>query len=121
MFLSSSSKALNSDLDLADAIKGSGSASGIPNAEALIAFTEAVHRRDSNLVQARAKLIDEVGVGGMVDAATTISIFRSLNIAADSSGIRLDDEWTDIAARLAKQTQADRFRTAINSMPIDGN
>jgi len=121
MFLSSSSEAMNSDLDLANAIKGSGALSGIPNAEALVTFTEAVNRRDGNLAHARTELVNQVGVGGMVDAATTISIFKSLNIAADSSGIRLDDEWTDVAADLANHTQADNFMTARNSITIEGN
>ena len=40
MFLSSSSEAINSNLDLGNAINGSGSQSGVPNAESLVAITE---------------------------------------------------------------------------------
>ena len=54
----------------------------------------------------------------MVDAAVTVSIFQSLNIAADCSGIRIDDDWATIAADLAKLTHADRFTTAENSIAV---
>ncbi|MBC95766.1 hypothetical protein CL649_02745 [bacterium] len=118
MFLSSSSKAINSRLDLTNAINGSGALSGVPNAELLIEFTESANRQTSNLPFVRKRLIEEVGVEGMVDAAITVSIFRSLNIAADCSGIRVDDEWVTIAADLAKLTHADRFETAKNSIAV---
>ena len=118
MFLSSSSEAINSNLDLGNAINGSGSQSGVPNAESLIAFTESANRQTSNLSQVRKQLSEEVGAEGMVDAAITVSIFQSLNIAADCSGIRIDDDWVTIAADLAKLTYADRFTTAENSIAV---
>ena len=118
MFLSSSSEAINSNLDLGNAINGSGSQSGVPNAESLIAFTESANRQTSNLSQVRKQLSEEVGAEGMVDAAITVSIFQSLNIAADCSGIRIDDDWVTIAADLAKLTHADRFITAENSIAV---
>jgi len=54
----------------------------------------------------------------MVDAAITISIFRSLNVAADSSGIRVNDDWVDSAAELANQSHANKFSTAKNSPAV---
>ncbi len=118
MFLSSSSKAINSSLDLTDAINGTGDLSGVPHAESLIAFTESANRETLNLPEVRKQLIEEVGVGGMVDAAITVSIFRSLNIAADCSGIRVDDDWVAIAADLTRLTRADHFTTAENSIAV---
>ena len=118
MFLSSSSEAINSNLDLGNAINGSGSQSGVPNAESLIAFAESANRQTSNLSQVRKQLSEEVGAEGMVDAAITVSIFQSLNIAADCSGIRIDDDWITIAADLAKLTHADRLTTAENSIAV---
>ena len=50
MFLSSSSKAIDSELDITDAVVGSGVDSGVPNAEMLIAFTESANRLDDNLL-----------------------------------------------------------------------
>ena len=93
--------------------------SGVPNAEMLIAFTESANRLDDNLPNIREALVKEIGEKGMVDAAITISIFRSLNIAADSSGIRVDDEWEEIAAYLAVETSADRFPTSTNSPKVE--
>ena len=118
MFLSSSSEAINSNLDLSNAINGSGALSGVPHAESLIAFTESANRQTSNLPEVRKQLGEEVGTEGMIDAAITVSIFRSLNIAADCSGIRVDDDWVTIAAELARLTLADRFTTAENSTAV---
>ena len=118
MFLSSSSEAINSNLDLGNAINGSGFQSGVPNAESLIAFTESANRQTSNLPEVRKQLGEKVGTEGMIDAAITVSIFRSLNIAADCSGIRVDDDWVTIAVELARLTHADRFTTAENSTAV---
>ncbi len=118
MFLSSSSEAINSNLDLSNAINGSGVLSGVPHAESLIAFTESANRQTSNLPEVRKQLGEEVGTEGMIDAAITVSIFRSLNIAADCSGIRVDDDWVTIAVELARLTHADRFTTAENSIAV---
>ncbi len=118
MFLSSSSEAINSNLDLSNAINGSGALSGVPYAESLIAFTESANRQTSNLPEVRKQLGEEVGTEGMIDAAITVSIFRSLNIAADCSGIRVDDDWVTIAVELARLTHADRFITAENSTAV---
>ena len=118
MFLSSSSEAINSNLDLSNAINGSGALAGVPHAESLIAFTESANRQTSNLPEVRKQLGEEVGTEGMIDAAITVSIFRSLNIAADCSGIRVDDDWVTIAVELARLTHADRFTTAENSTAV---
>jgi len=118
MFLSSSSKAIDSELDITDAVIGSGADSGVPNAEMLITFTESANRLDDNLPNIREALVKEIGEEGMVDAAITVSIFRSLNVAADSSGIRVDDDWADAAAELASQSYANEFSTARNSPAV---
>lgn len=118
MLLSSSSAAVNETANVIDAVEGKGNDLNIPYAEELIAFTEAVHRLDGTLEEAREKLISAVGEKGMVDAAVIASIFRSLNIAADSSGIRIDDEWEAVAAHLATKTNANKFSTAANSPNI---
>ncbi len=118
MFLSSSSKAIDSELDITDAVIGSGADSGVPNAEMLIAFTESANRLDEDLPNIREALVKEIGEEGMVDAAITVSIFRGLNISADSSGIRVDDDWVDTAAELANQSYANEFSTAKNSPAV---
>ena len=84
----------------------------------LIAFTESANRLDEDLPDIREALVKEIGEKGMIDAAITISIFRSLNIAADSSGIRVDDDWVDTAAELANQSYANEFSSAKNSPAV---
>ena len=92
--------------------------SGVPNAEILIAFTESANRLDDDLPDIREALVKKIGEKGMVDAAITISIFRSLNVVADSSGIRVNDDWVDSAAELANQSHANKFSTAKNSPAV---
>ena len=119
MLLSSSSAAIDETINVSDAVNGNGSDVGIPSSEQLIAFTEAAHRVDETLPVARENLSAAIGEKGMIDAAITAAVFRSLNIAADSSGIRIDDEWEEIAAHLAMETSADEFPTAANSPNIE--
>ena len=119
MFLSSSSTAINSKLDITNAIKGSGTESGVPDAALLIDFTESANRLDADLSSTRKALIEKIGKSAMIDAAITISIFQSLNIAADSSGIKVDDDWVNLAAELAVLTAANEYQTAKNSPQVD--
>ncbi|MFV2040327.1 MAG: hypothetical protein ACC660_08785, partial [Acidimicrobiales bacterium] len=81
----------------------------------LVVFTEAAHRLDDSLPAAREALTVAVGVDGTTEAAVTASIFRSLNIAADSSGIRIDSMWEDTAKQLMTDLGTGQFRTAANS------
>ena len=67
---------------------------------------------------ARAALVDEVGHAGMVDAAVTAAVFRGLNIAADTSGIRVDDDWVDTAKDLMETIGTGTFRTSANSPAV---
>ena len=75
MFLSSSSEAINSSLDLGNAINGSGFQSGVPNAESLIAFTESANRQTSNLSQVENSSVkkSELRDGGRGDHSFHLS------------------------------------------------
>ena len=119
MLLGSSSAAINQPADVAKAVSGNGHGMGVPNAEELVHFTDAVHRLDDSLGEARDALVLALGEAGMIDAAITAAVFRSLNIAADSSGIRVDDAWEGIGASLAKKTVANKFRTSANSPKVN--
>lgn len=120
MLLSLSSTAIDYEVDLS-AIAGVEDTEGeIPAADELVRFTESVHRLDESLGGARKNLVAVIGEEGMVDAAIISSIFRGLNIAADSSGIRIDDDWEKTAASLAVDTGANRYRTLQNSPNVSG-
>jgi hypothetical protein len=115
MLLSLSSAAVEVETDL-NSIKGHASSiEGIPAAKELVDFTDSVHRLDDTLTSTRTRLTEAIGTEGMVDAAIISSVFRSLNITADSSGIRIDDDWETTAAALASETGAQEYRTLENS------
>ncbi|MEM7140892.1 MAG: hypothetical protein AAF548_07635 [Actinomycetota bacterium] len=113
MLLGQSSDAIEQDADLA-AVVGDADA-GIPAATELRSFAEAAWRRDDGLAPAREALRAIVGDAGVIEAAQTVAVFRSLNIAADSSGIPLDDGWRDVAAGFVSTLGLDAFPTAANT------
>ena len=115
MLLSLSSAAVEVETDLNSINGHASSIEGIPAAEELVNFTDSVHRLDDTLTSTRTSLIEAIGTEGMVDAAIISSVFRSLNITADSSGIRIDDDWETTAAALASETGAQEYRTLENS------
>lgn len=115
MLLSSSSEAINASADPAAVMDADGGDAGVPFGDELVAFTTAAHRLDDTLAPAREALASVVGRAGMVDAAMTAAIFRGLNIAADTSGIRVDDRWEGVAKDLMTSIGTGRFRTAANS------
>ncbi len=115
MLLSLSSAAVEIEVDLNAILGDVAGQENIPAAEELVRFTESVHRLDGSLETSRMKLVEKVGNEGMIDAAIISSVFRSLNITADSSGIRIDDDWESTAASLASDTGALKYRTMENS------
>jgi hypothetical protein len=113
MLLGLSSDAVDVEADL-HAVTGSADA-GVPHAGVLSQFAEAAWRRDESLEAARAAVVQLVGEAGLVEAAQTVAIFRSLNIAADSSGIPLDQSWEDLARGFVTELGLDQYPTASNS------
>ncbi len=113
MLLGASSDAVDSEAHLASAMDGSDA--GVPYSAELTAFAEAVWRRDDSLPPARDALREVVGDAGLVEAAITAAVFRSLNIGADASGIPLDDEYASIAVGFVDELGLREFSTAANS------
>lgn len=118
MLLGASSEAVDAEADLAVAANDSAGDGGVPAGAELLAFTEAAHRLDDALTSARAALAAVVGRDGMIDAAVTAAIFRGLNIAADASGIRVDEPWEEIARGYVETIGIGRFRTVENSPAV---
>jgi hypothetical protein len=113
MLLGLSSNAADADADL-QAVVGDTDA-GVPHADVLSRFAEAAWRRDDSLAPAREALREILGDTATVEAAQTVAIFRSLNIAADSSGIPLDESWRGLAAEFVDDLALDRFPSAANT------
>ena len=115
MFLRASSNAIDTPADEAAITADDSEDANVPAGIELIDFTTAVHRMDDTVAATRDALVAAVGQEGMVDAAVTAAVFRGLNIAADTSGIRVDDDWEGTARELMDSIGTSAFRTAANS------
>jgi hypothetical protein len=91
-------------------------ASGVTHAEALIGFADALVGGDEEaLARARARLLDEEGPEGLVDAAAVASNFERMVRIADSTGIPLDGALDVISTDLRQQLRLDRFGSSANT------
>ena len=113
MLLGLSSGAIDAEVELG-AVTGIAEAP-IPSGAELSAYAEAAWRRDESLDSCRAALLAAVGSEALVEAAQTVAIFRSLNIAADSSGIPLDEDWRGFAGEFIEELGLDSYSTAANT------
>jgi len=98
-----------------------GTPSGIPHGEALLAFAEAVVGEDEAvLAHARHRVLDELGPAALVDAAAIASNFERMVRIADSTGIPLD---TPVYERTKDERAAlhlDQFGSAANTRNASG-
>ncbi len=91
-------------------------ASGVAHAEALVGFVDALVGRDEDVLErARARLLDEVGPEGLVDAAAVAANFERMVRIADSTGIPLDGPLDVMSADLRQQLHVDRFGSSANT------
>ena len=90
--------------------------SGIPNAVALIAFSDAVVGNDEiELEQARASLLEAVGFEGLVDAAGVAGNFQRMVRIADGTGIPLDAPMRALTADLRRDLAINDYPSADNT------
>ncbi len=113
MLLGASSDAIDTDANVAAAVDGSDA--GIAHSQELTDFAEAAWRRDDTLPSARDAVRTAVGDAGLVEAALTVAVFRSLNVAADTSGIPLDAFFATVAEGFVDELGLSSFPTAANS------
>lgn len=67
--------------------------SGIPNADLLVEFANAVTGRDAKRLQAaRQAIIDRMGGAALSDTAAVAALFNAIDRVADSTGIPLEQE-----------------------------
>ena len=89
------------EVDLAAALNGDGHASGVPDGDLLLGFTDAVLGTDDRaLDDARAALVAKLGGAALADAAGTVASYNAIVKVADATGIPLDDETADETADL---------------------
>tara|TARA_Y100001970_G_scaffold179520_1_gene218491 strand:+ start:44658 stop:45041 length:384 start_codon:yes stop_codon:yes gene_type:complete len=115
--LRASSEALNSEVDLEQLEAGA----DVANGELLVRYAESAVRQDSDLGRVRAALEEQVGPGGVIEAAATIAAFEGLNRIADATGIQLDsglaDESADFRAALGLDAYAGAVSTQSTGIP----
>lgn len=113
MMLRESSKKTGESFDLQTITDGSAAeASGIPHAQTLVAFAEAVVGMDEIVLKkARARVLDELGPDALVDAAGIASNFERMVRIADSTGIPLDNFVADTTVELRQDLGLDEFHS----------
>lgn len=119
--LSLSADISDSPVDL-DLINGDevAAANSVVHGGALLAFAEAIARRDEvALVESRRVLEREAGAAVVVDAAAVAANFQRMVRIADSTGIPLDTTALALSTDIRKQLDLGSFASAQNT-PEDG-
>ncbi len=105
----------NASVDLQMINGERGSASGdVPHANELVAFAEAVARRDDEAVLApcRNALEQVAGAAALVDVAAVAANFQRMVRIADCTGIPLDAFNVALSADIRKDLKLERFESA---------
>lgn len=104
------------DIDLAavnGAIEGDG---GVEHGARLIAFTEAVMRRDETAsARERSALRAVLSPEAFVDTAATIGAFNIVDRCADATGIPLDSSTYQMSEDVRAELELGRFASAANT------
>ena len=90
--------------------------SGVAHAEALLGFADALVGADEEaLDRARARVLDELGSEGLVDAAAVASNFERMVRIADSTGIPLDGPLDALSADVRQDLGLERYGSSANT------
>ncbi len=118
MLLRESGKLTGHSFDLQSITDSSAAVtSGVPHAEALVAFAEAVVGMDeTSLENARARVLNELGPEALVDAAGVASNFERMVRVADATGIPLDRFLADATVELRQDLGLDEFHSVTNAV-----
>lgn len=91
-------------------------AQGIPFANELTRFAEAVTQRDAAEIRhTRDELVQVAGEVVMVDAAAVAANFQRMVRIADAMGIPLDEEDVEAGADIRQELDLSHFATANNT------
>jgi len=93
--------------------------SGVPHAEALLAFADAcVAGDEAALAAARQRLRDALGPEALVDAAAVVGNFERMTRIADATGIPLDGPVQAMTEDLRERLGVEAFGSARNTPPL---
>ncbi len=92
LLLRESSRHSGADIDFKAILGETDGDVGIPHADILVEFTEAVWGDDdARLTAARRAIVDVMGEAALVDASGITATFNAIDRVADSTGIPLED------------------------------
>jgi len=117
MMLSLSAKTTETAIDL-QMVNGSSAsdAQGIPFANELARFAEAIAQRDTaKIKRTRDKLVKVAGDTVMIDAAAVAANFQRMVRIADSMGIPIDEKNIEAGAGIREELELSRFASAQNT------
>ena len=131
MMLRASIESAGGKVDLRSLTDGSlANASGIPGAEALIAWVEATRSalvdplanddHTEAIAAARSRVRSELGAAAMVDAAAVIGNFERMVRIADATGIPLDTPVNVATESIRAELGIDAFESSEQTPPIRG-
>lgn len=93
-----------------DAVVDGGDVDGVRNASILLAYAEAIVRREPLMrARTRAQVIEQMGVDALVDAAAVASNFERMVRIADATGITLGERLREPTAEARRDLALDRF------------
>jgi len=121
MMLSLSAKTTETAIDL-HMVNGSSArdAQGIPYADELASFAEAIAQRDTAKIErTRNELARVAGDRIMVDAAAVAANFQRMVRIADSMGIPIDEKNVESGAGIRQELDLGRFASAQNTPSAD--
>ncbi len=85
---------------------------GIPHADILVEFTEAVWGNDdTRLMTARKEIVGVMGEDALVDASGITATFNAIDRVADLTGIPLEDSKAEDTADLREELGINVFET----------
>ena len=116
-----SAETTDTEIDIQGVIGDSAAAEqGIDHGAMLIAFAEAVAKRDPQQISVtREALRSAAGDAVVVDAAGVAANFQRMVRIADSAGIPVDNLETELAKQTRQALSLDEFESARNSLNRD--
>jgi len=114
-----SAQTTDTEINLQGVVGDSSAANqGIKYGGLLVAFAEAVAKRDSEQIRkSREALRRAAGSEVVVDAAGVAANFQRMVRIADSAGIPVDDMQSEFGKQTRDELSLERFHSAKNSLP----
>ncbi len=110
MRLSLSGEQTGDEYDLASIMEANDNGGNVAGGQVLNDFAEAVMARsDGKTTEQRHKLVAELGVAAMVDAAGVIAAFNLVARVADATGLPLEDYKVEASAGLRARLGLNEF------------